>query len=301
MVVLQKRLIGPALGPLARANPRLVYDLDDAIWAEQPGVTATLREMARRRTNLHRVASRARVVCVGNDYLAGHFAGVARDVRVVPTTVDTDRFRPARRNGGRVVVGWVGNPENLGYLEPLGPVFTRLAQALPGRFLLRVVSRWPASVPVGVPHEFRRWSLEREVEELQGLDIGIMPLTDGEWARGKCGFKAIQYMSVGAATVVSPVGANREVVTHGVNGLWAQTPAEWFSQLHRLIVDAGERQRLAETALNTVAQRYSLRSVVPSLVGLLQDVAGRTWWASRQDRIRRSRSTRRSGRLCADR
>jgi glycosyltransferase involved in cell wall biosynthesis len=276
VVVLQKRLIGRALGALVRVNSRLVYDLDDAIWAEQPGVAAPAYEMARRRTNLHRVASRALVVSVGNEYLARYFAGVARDVTIVPTAVDADRFRPAPRTGGPVVIGWVGNPENLLYLEPLGPVFTRLAQALPGRFVLRVVSRSPASVPAGVPHEFRRWSLEREVEELQQFDIGIMPLADDEWARGKCGLKAIQYMSVGAAAVVSPVGANREIVAHGVDGLWAQTPDDWFRQLHRLVVDGGERRRLAEAALNVVAERYSLRSVFPSLADLLQDVAGRT-------------------------
>ena len=275
MVVLQKRLIGRALGALVRANSRLVYDLDDAIWAEQPGVTVPAHEMARRRANLHRVASRARVVSVGNDYLAEYFAGVARNVRVVPTTVDTDRFRPAPRTRSGVVVGWVGNQENLTYLEALNPVLARLAEALPNRFVLRVVSQRPPSGLVGAPYEFRRWSLGREIEELQDFDIGVMPLTDGEWTRGKCGFKAIQYMSVGAATVVSPVGANREIVTHGVDGLWAQTPDDWFSQLHRLVVDAGERRRLAEAALKVVAERYSLRSVFPTLVGLLQDVAGR--------------------------
>lgn len=275
MVVLQKRLIVRALGALLAANPRLVYDLDDAIWAEQPGVTVPAHEMARRRTYLHRVASRARVVSVGNDYLAEYFAGVAGDVAVVPTTIDTDRFRPAQRCGGRIVIGWVGNPENLGYLEPLGPVFTRLAQALPGRFVLRVVSRWPGSVPMGVPHEFRRWSLEREVEELQGLDIGIMPLADDEWARGKCGFKAIQYMAVGAVAVVSPVGANREVVQHGVNGLWARTPPDWFDALHRLVVDELERRRLAAAGQEAVVDRYSLRANLPRVDALLQHAARR--------------------------
>jgi len=277
VVMLQKRLMGRGLGALTRVNARLIYDLDDAIYLPPPGVRMPGEALARMRANLLRTASLARVVTVGNKHLADYFTGVARRIMILPTVVDTERFRPVPRSRDRVVVvGWVGNPENLGYLEALNVVFATLAAALPNRFVLRIVSRRPPRVLPAAPCEFRAWNLQREVTELQDFDIGIMPLTDDEWTRGKCGFKAIQYMSVGATAVVSPVGANREIVRHGVNGLWAQTPDDWFGQLHRLIVDAVERQRLAEAALDTVAERYSLRSVVPSLVALLQDVAGRT-------------------------
>jgi glycosyltransferase involved in cell wall biosynthesis len=277
VVVLQKRLMGRGLGPLSRVNPRLVYDLDDAIYLPPPGVSVSAEALAGMQAKVLRTASLARVVTVGNKHLANYFAGVARRIVILPTVVDAERFRPASRSpDGVAVVGWVGNPENLVYLEALNAVFAALAAALPNRFVLRVVSRRPPRVPPAAPWEFRPWNLQREVTELQQFDIGVMPLTDGEWTRGKCGFKAIQYMSVGAAAVVSPVGANREIVTHGVDGLWARTPDDWFSQLHRLIVDTGERRRLAEAALKVVAERYSLRSILPSLVGLLQDVAGRT-------------------------
>jgi len=276
VVFLQKRPLGRGIEWLWRANPCLVYDLDDAIYVSPPATTIPQQELARVQTNLAHTVSLARLVIVGNQHLAERLRPLAQRLTILPTVVDVERFRPAPRPAGRpVVVGWIGNQENLVYLEGLAPVWEGLARALPGQFILRVVSSRPARLPATVPVAYRPWRLEQEVADLQEFDIGLMPLVNDEWSRGKCGFKAIQYMAVGAAVVLSPVGVNREIVTDGVSGLWAETPEAWFTALHRLITDAGLRQRLATAGRQVVVAQYSLQVTLPKLITLLQEVAGR--------------------------
>jgi glycosyltransferase involved in cell wall biosynthesis len=151
----------------------------------------------------------------------------------------------------------------------LMPVFQQLATAHP-RLQLVFIGCAPFETK-GLPIEFRDWSLAREPEDIAGFDIGIMPLTDDEETRGKCGFKLIQYMSSGVAAVGSPVGANNEIIEPETSGLFADTPEEWFSALDRLIGDGALHKRLAEGGRARAIARYSLQHTAPEMLRILRE------------------------------
>lgn len=253
-------LAGPAL--LERLLPLLgrpvLFDFDDAIyllhtteanrslgWLKFPGKTATLCRLS------------ARVVA-GNSYLAEYAREFNPRVSVVPSSVDTDRYRRAARTdpGGRVVVGWTGSSTSQAHLEMFAPVLKLLTQRRPVE--VRVHSdRRP--VLAGVDFVWRPWSAETEVQELSRFDIGIMPMPDDSWSRGKCAMKALLYMAMGIPAVCSAVGTNLEVVRHGENGMLASTTEEWLASLEALIDDPALRARLGAAGRTTVETRYSRR------------------------------------------
>src|SRR5207342_2377602 len=152
-----------------------------------------------------------------------------------------------------LVVGWIGTPTTFPYLEGLADVLREVAAQHP--FVLKVsgagrAAHFPGLKVVEVP-----WSLDREVELFNTCDIGVYPLTDDEWAKGKCGFKAIQFMACGVPVVEAAVGVNTEIIQDGVNGFLASTASEWEDKIGRLLADAGLRQRLGEAGRKTIEQR----------------------------------------------
>jgi glycosyltransferase involved in cell wall biosynthesis len=171
------------------------------------------------------------------------------------------------------VVGWIGTPTTAGYLAPLGPVLTVLSAA--SDFTFRVSGAGTAPSIPGVRVESPSWSLEREVELFNTCDVGVYPLPDDDWARGKCGFKAIQFMACGVPVVASPVGVNREIIEDGVNGFLAAAPAEWQAKIARLLADGKLRQRMAAAARRTIEERYSLHVNAPRIAGVMRRLVER--------------------------
>jgi glycosyltransferase involved in cell wall biosynthesis len=196
-------------------------------------------------------------VVVGNSYLADYSRKYSPQVTVIPTSIDTARYRPAEKKGlgGRTVVGWTGTSTSQTYLEMFAPVLQELVARRDVE--LRVISDREPLMP-GVPHVWRRWSADTETTDLGLLDIGIMPMPDDPWSRGKCSLKALQYMAMGIPAVCSDVGANREVIRHGENGFLAATSEEWFKYLGILIDYPAVRTRLGHEARKTVEERYSM-------------------------------------------
>ena len=187
----------------------------------------------------------------------------SRDARTIPTVVDTETFVPdPRRNtrspAGAPIVGWIGSPTT----PPTCSRFSRRCR------------RWRAAIP-GVNVENVRWTLENEVALFNTCDAGIYPMPDDEWAGGKCGFKAIQFMACGVPVVASAVGVNREIVQDGVNGFLATSPAEWVEKLSRLIADPALRRTLGDAGRRTVEARYSLRATAPRLVSAVLEAMER--------------------------
>lgn len=208
---------------------------------------------------------------VGNHTLAHYARAFAPRVTVIPTVLDTERFTPLTRDVSSLkgsatdatVIVWIGLAYNFRYLKRLVPVLRILQLERNVRF--RVISSRPPTLPEVVV-EFRPWSFENEVADLQSSHIGVMPLPNTEWARGKCGLKLLQYMAVGIPAVVSPVGVNRDIVSHGVNGFLAETEFEWVGFLSQLCHDADLRTRMGKAARRTVEERYSLQVWGPRLV-----------------------------------
>jgi len=168
------------------------------------------------------------------------------------------------------VVGWTGSHSSVSYLSLLNQPLQELRRRRPFRLLVVGVERF--EVP-GLDVECRPWSAAGEVRDLWDMDVGIMPLPDEPWARGKCGMKAIQYMGVGIPAVVSPVGANREIVSDGVTGFHAATAAEWVEKLDLLLTDSGLRRRLGRAARERGRSLYSAETQAPRVAEILRQVA----------------------------
>jgi glycosyltransferase involved in cell wall biosynthesis len=169
------------------------------------------------------------------------------------------------------VVGWIGSPTTTPYLASLGDVLREAGRRRP--FLMRVSGSSEDFTLPGVNVRHEPWTLAREVELFNTCDIGVYPLTDDEWSRGKCGFKAIQFMACGVPVVASPVGVNKDIIEDGVNGFLASSQAEWVDKLERLIADPALRARLGAAGRKTIEQRYSLTVQGPHMADLLRDAA----------------------------
>ena len=261
---------------LARSGRPVVYDFDDAIFLENSSEANRFASVLKYPQKVPSILRHSSLVLAGNSYLADYARRYTTSVDVLPTCVDTTVFTPRRAPraiGDVPVIGWIGTPTTAAYLKALGPSLSRLAARVP--FELRVSGS-------GAPLEFsavktvnERWSLANEVALFNTCDIGVYPLTDDEWAKGKCGFKAIQFMACGVPVVAAAVGVNREIIEDGVNGFLASTEQEWDEKIGRLLADPALRQRVADAGRKTIEQRYSLAVNAPRLASLLREVVHR--------------------------
>lgn len=252
---------------------RMAFDFDDAIHVPSTAYSNVLDRL-RDFGKPARLIRQADAVVPGSAYLA-RFAGAAgadrARITILPTVVDTEVFRPdpARRSADHLTIGWIGTPRGSSYLHPLLPAMQRVTKAHPeARFVFVGATPFPCD---GVDARFPDWRLDREVADVQSFDIGLMPLTDDEEARGKCGFKIIEYMAAGAAVVCSPVGANRDIVVEGKTGLFASTPQDWGDALLRLAADPALRAAMAAAGRRRAQESYSLAVTSPQLLRLLRE------------------------------
>ena len=263
-------------------RPPVVFDFDDAIFL--PSVSDANRLIATLKTphKVNTIIRRSDRVIAGNAFLADYARRFNTAVTMIPTCVDTTRFVPSpdacADNGAArsrdLVVGWIGSPTTASYIRDLEPVLRRVRDR--HAFVLRVSGAGDRMQIPGLTVENAPWSLDREVELFNTCDVGVYPLTDDEWSRGKCGFKAIEFMACGVPVVAAAVGVNREIIQDGVNGLLASTEDEWVEKIGRLLSDADLRRRMAAAGRRTIEQRYSLNVNAPKLAATLRDVVERS-------------------------
>lgn len=257
-------------------KPPIVYDFDDAIFL--PNVSDANRFIVSLKWagKIPEIVRLSAQVIAGNDFLASVARRYNSSVLTIPTCVDTAKFMPRTDGrGGRepLVVGWIGSPTTASYLSMLAGVFKNVHAATP--FQLKVSGAASDVAVDEVPVTNVPWSLADEVSLFNTCDIGVYPLTDDEWSKGKCGFKAIQFMACGVPVVASAVGVNREIIEDGVNGFLATTADEWETKLRTLLTDAALRAQFAEAGRRTVEQRYSLRVNAPKVAAVLDEVLAR--------------------------
>lgn len=258
---------------LARIPRRpVVFDFDDAIFHNYDlHPRATVRAMLGNK--LQTTIGTAEMVLAGNEYLADYARSNGKRVEVVPTVVDIDHYvpAPAIRSPETPRVGWIGTPSTWAeYMVPMLPMFSTISTKLGARVTAVGASGQEKSGIDIVP-----WSEETEVSRIQDMDIGVMPLADTPWARGKCGYKLIQYMACGLPVVASPVGVNRDIVEHGLNGFLAETSDEWRQAVETLICNPELRQRMGREGRKKVEQFYSLQVHGPRVASLLSEIAAR--------------------------
>jgi glycosyltransferase involved in cell wall biosynthesis len=260
----------------------MVLDLDDATYVSYTSPTyGRLGSALKWFGKTNDLIRWARVVTCGNRSIAEYVSSLGGHAVVIPTVVDTERFRPRERERAAgeepLVMGWIGTHSTYPYLESIFPALRQLAEK--HRFRLKVVGagRDGISVP-GVEVENLAWSLEREIEDFQSFDIGLYPINAGlyadKWAAGKSGFKAIQYMAVGIPYVVTPVAASSEIGEPNVTHFCAETQDEWRARLETLLTDAERRVSMGQAGRRHATEHYTVPAQADKLAGALREAAG---------------------------
>lgn len=258
LVVVHYKLPSLADGLLWRGlRPPLVYDFDDAISLRRLPKRGS-HESRSRRLRFELACSLASGFTPGSRHLAGLIPDKGRPVQIVPSPVPIDVPRHAGGVGDPPRIGWVGGAGNLESVARLGPALAALARER--RFVLVLISDGRIELE-GVEVEHVPWTLEGQAAALAGLDVGIMPLADTPWNRGKCAYKLLQYMAAEVPCVASPVGMNAELIADGENGLLADSADEWRERLGRLLDEAELRRELGRAGRRTVEGAYDDRSV----------------------------------------
>lgn len=255
---------------LSRSGAKLVTDYDDAVFhrydQNDSGIIRLLLS-----EKISAVMRTSKLALCGNDYLMEYAtrSGCGR-VELLPSVVDLDHY-PVRPKGldSTFTVGWVGSPVTFRYIKAIVPALQNLSQSGPIRFV--AVGAEAPAMP-GVPTLSRPWAENHEAIDLADVDVGVMPLDDSPFERGKCGYKLIQYMACGIPTVASPVGANRKIVRPEENGFWATTTEEWIAALNRLRSDASLRSRLGQNGRGLVEKEYSVQAQAPRLLRWFEEL-----------------------------
>ena len=260
----------PVLEALLERRVPVVFDFDDAIFLGGTSEANALVARLKRPEAVGGIIAGAAATTVGNEYLAGYARGFSKEVHVVPTTIDVEEYRPQPRSPRDLVrVGWSGSPTTSLHLRSIEGALRRMLDELPVEL---VVIGDPHFRLPGAPRvTVKPWSAATEIDDVADFDVGLMPLPDDPWSRGKCGFKALLYMSLGVAPVVSPVGVNTDIVSDGANGLLAGAESEWVEAVGRLAADPGLRERLGAAARETVVERYSGQRWAPRFLDVLTE------------------------------
>lgn len=266
--------IGPPLIErlLARSGrPPIVYDFDDAVFLPNTSEANSFLSALKCPEKIGTIIEKSTVVVAGNQYLAQYARRHHSRVTVIPSVVDTARFVPRptpKAPGDLPVVGWICTPTTARYLDAIAPALARVQRQRP--YQLRVAGAGRPFSCEGVTVANVPWELRNEVSLFNTCDIGVYPMPDDEWTKGKCGFKAIQFMACGVPVVASAVGVNPEIIQDGVNGFLASTEDEWAEKLTRLAEDPSLRQRMGEAGRQTIHDRYSLHLSAPRMADVLR-------------------------------
>ena len=256
---------------------KVVFSFDDAIYVGHKHVSNLNHPILYRFKYGHgvdEVLRRTEHVIAGNRILADYARQFNSRVSVIPTVVDCMKYsyKPVRENGAQpLTVGWVGSRSTVSYLSHIKPALQRLADTYPARVQFRFFGCPEYKLYLPNSSYFPFW-LDTEIDDIRSLDIGLMPLSDTEWTRGKCAFKAIQYMAMGIPTVASPVGVTIDVIRHDFNGFLAESVDDWCRALEVLITEFTTRQRLSLCARHTIEEAYSLQVWGPQMAALFDEL-----------------------------
>jgi glycosyltransferase involved in cell wall biosynthesis len=271
LVFLQrKRFSQPRLALLRRKAKKIVYDFDDSVMYRN-----STRENPVSPTRYRRFAQMVKAsdfVVAGNEFLKNQVLPFNRNVEVIPSSLDGERYHPKdyclRKE--RVTLGWIGDHGSIHYLEKMKPIFEEIGRRYPHTELKIVCDIFFDCEQMTVVK--KEWRSEEEVADLQSFDIGVMPLMDDPWSWGKCGLKIIQYQGAGVPVVCTPVGVNRDLVEDGVNGFYAMTPDQWVEKLSILIEDPSLREKMGREGRERVLKRYTLQACAPRLFSIFQQL-----------------------------
>ncbi|MCV9387677.1 glycosyltransferase family 4 protein [Reichenbachiella ulvae] len=247
---------------------KLIYDFDDAIWKENTTGNNSLASKLKWPQKVANICRWSHRISAGNAFLAQFARTFNPKVTINPTTLDTNRRHiPAPSDSGVLVIGWTGTHSTLKYLKILEPIIAELQRTYAFQFLVIADQKPELNVP---NWRFIPWNKETEIDDLNLIDIGVMPLEVDEWAKGKCGFKALQFMALEKPVVVTPVGVNAEIVENGVTGFHCSTDTEWKEAIIQLIQDQSLREKMGAKGRNKVIAEFSVDSNQDNFLSLFE-------------------------------
>ena len=238
---------------------KYIYDFDDAIWLPNYSETNSRFHWVKAYWKVNYCMKWAHTISAGNEYLASYARQFNHNVQIIPTTIDTDHHHNTAVDHQALptVIGWTGSHTTMRYLDELLPVLKNLEERHEFQFV--VISNEDPGFDLKSLH-YVKWQKETEIEDLSKIQIGVMPLQHDIWSEGKCGFKGLQYMSLGMATLMSPVGVNTSIIEHGKNGYLVTSAGEWEEKLELLLTDVALRGQLGHNGQETIRYRYSVEA-----------------------------------------
>ena len=259
---------------IADSGVPMIFDFDDAVFVPYKSPSNGYLSYLKFPKKTGEICRLSAHVIAGNQYLANYAGKFNENVTIIPTTIDTDKYQVVEKNceSDVVTIGWSGSFSTVQHLDTIRNVFQELAKE--EKFRLRIIGT-PTYEISGVDIEAIQWKSETEVEDLEAIDIGVMPLPDEAWSKGKCGLKALQYMALGIPTVCSPVGVNTEIIEDGENGFIANGKDEWIEKLKKLLHSYKLRQELGLAGRKTVEESYSGKSQAPRVFEIFKSAAGK--------------------------
>ena len=266
----KKRLWHWQLWYLMRKHIKIIYDFDDAVMYKSPADGGG-RSFKRRRT-FARMVRYSDLVIAGNTYLKTQALPYNKNIAIIPTAIDTSKYtmKDYSRNKEKVTIGWIGSKSSLPFLKELTPAFDYIAGQYKSVELKIICNDFFDCEKMPVIK--KTWALEDENSDLQDIDIGLAPLPNHEWTKGKCATKLLQYLSIGIPVVCSPVGVHNEIIQEGVNGLFAGSIEEWIEKIALLIKYKTFRERMGLEGKKTVESHYSLKANVPKFINAIKGI-----------------------------
>ncbi len=257
---------------LSKIKKKIIFDFDDAVFLPNTSKSNNYIERFKNPNKISRIITLSDCVIVGNNYLAEYADKFNNNVIVIPTPIDTNKYTvdTNRRNSSEVTIGWIGSFTTRSYLEEIWHVLELLKMKY-SNVKLKFIGNWSELKNPFDKAEYKEWSMESEISDVRSFDIGIMPMPDDMWTKGKCGFKAILYMACGIPVVASPVGTNMEIIEDGVNGFFADSEKEWIDRLSMLIEDLELRKRIGMAGRDTVEKRYSVAHTADYFIAALNE------------------------------
>ena len=256
----------------ARSQVPVVFDFDDAIFHAYKSPSNGYLSYLKFPGKTGEICRLSTHIMAGNDYLADYARQYNENVTIVPTTIDTEKYRVVdKAKDDAITIGWSGSFSTIQHLDTVRDVLQELAKT--EDFRLRVIGAPVYKIP-GVDVEAMKWRSETEIDDLAAIDIGLMPLPDDNWSKGKCGLKALQYMALGIPTICSPVGVNSTIITDAENGFLAGNPAEWVEKIKLLVHDPALRRKIGIAGRETVEQAYSAKVIAPKVADVFRSATG---------------------------
>lgn len=266
-------IFGPAWleKKIAASGIPVIFDFDDAVFVAYKSPSNGYLSYLKFPNKTGEICRLSAHVMAGNQHLADYAGRFNKNVTIVPTTIDTEKYQVVEKqeNAEFVTIGWSGSFSTVQHLDTIREILQDLAAE--EKFRLRVIGT-PNYELAGVETEALPWASATEIEDLQKIDIGVMPLPDDDWSKGKCGLKALQYMALGIPTICSPVGVNSTIIQDGENGFIADGKAEWIEKLKKLLNSFELRKKLGLAGRKTVEENYSTKLQAPRVFEIFESV-----------------------------